>query len=82
MKWMEDLFEYFIFSENQINVDKIINGQKQKIDHNNEEITQTNELDKVASDEIPLISRISHFIEQKKKESDIWIIQKDQYIKI
>ena len=68
MKWMEDLFECFIFSENQINVDKIINGQKQKIDLHNEEITQTNELDKEASDEIPLISRISHFIEQKKKE--------------
>lgn len=65
---MEDLFECSIFSDNQANVDKVNNGQKQKIDYNNEEIIQTNELDKEASDEIPLISRISHFIEQKKKE--------------
>lgn len=68
MNWMEDLFEYFLFSDNQSNVDKINNGQKQKIDHNDEVIFQTNEVDKEVSDGIPLISRISHFIEQKKKE--------------
>ena len=58
----------FSTSDTQSNVNRINNYQKQKIDYNNQEATQRNELDKKVSDEIPLISRISYFIEQKKKE--------------
>ncbi|WP_458743477.1 hypothetical protein [Candidatus Nitrosocosmicus sp. T] len=68
IRWMEDLFDSISILDTQSNLNRITNAQKQNKDYSNEEMTQSNELDKKLSDEIPLISRISHFIEQKKKE--------------
>ncbi len=68
IRWIEDLFDCISILDTQSNLTRINNDQKQNKDYSNEEMTQSNELDKEVNDEIPLISRISHFIEQKKKE--------------
>ena len=68
IKWIEDLFDCLSTSYTQSSLNRINNYQNQNIDYNNQEATQRNELDKKVSDEIPLISKISYFIEQKKKE--------------
>ncbi len=69
IKWIEDLFDCLSTSDGQSNLNSINDYQKQNIDYNNDqEASHRNDLDKIVSDEIPMISKISYFIEQKKKE--------------
>ncbi len=68
IKWIEDLLEHFSISDTKSNVSSYDNFQKQKASYYHELAIQKSGPDKEVRDEIPLISRISYFIEQKKKE--------------
>ena len=69
IKWIEDLFDCLSTSERQSSLNSINDYQNQNIDYNNDQETfHRNDLDKIVSNEIPLISRIAYLIEQKKKE--------------
>ncbi len=68
IKWIEDLFDCLSTSDGQSSLNTINDYQNQNIDYNDQEASHRNDLDKIVSDEIPMISKISYFIEQKKKE--------------
>ncbi len=72
IEWIEDLFYFYSVLSGQSTKEGIINHhsyQEQDFINTNEESIQKEEpLDVKTNNEIPLVSRVSFFIEQKKKE--------------
>jgi hypothetical protein len=60
IKWIEDLFDCLSISDTHSNVNRINNYQNQNIDSDKEEKTQSSELDRIVSEDIPLVSQISY----------------------